>query len=115
MFVPKVKRSDSHNHLAYLTKKLFALCTINREMAKMGTTHTLKWNAWSKANKILVECLISGTIDASKRPKEIWESNPEFGRCSLSSFCSASNQNKHSTGTFICSKGEIKHVSLLFA
>jgi hypothetical protein len=77
-------------------------------MAKTRSTPTLKWNSRSKANKMLVDGLIAGTIDPSKRPKEIWESNPEFGRYLLPSFCSAFNRNKHKTGTFIRSKGKIK-------
>jgi hypothetical protein len=57
---------------------------------------------------MLVDGLIAGTIDPSKRPKEIWESNPEFGRYSLPSFRSAFNRSKHKTGTFIRSRGKKK-------
>jgi hypothetical protein len=82
----------------------YACCLAIKKMAKTRTTPCLKWNSNSAAHKMLVAGLLSGTIDPSRRPKELWESNPEFGRYSLDSFHSAYHQNKHSTGTFMVSK-----------
>jgi hypothetical protein len=66
---------------------------------------------WTKANKILTEGLKSGTIDGSMKPKQLWESNTEFGKYSLSLFRLALNCNKNNVG-FIRDEGEL-HCMLL--
>jgi hypothetical protein len=67
-------------------------------MAKMRSNNYQKWSVRTKANKILTEGLKGGTIDGSMKPKQLWESNEEFGKYSLSSFRLALNRNKNNAG-----------------
>jgi hypothetical protein len=80
-------------------------------MAKMRSNNYQKWSVRTKANKILTEGLKAGTIDGSMKPKQLWESNAEFGKYSLSSFRSALNRNKNNAG-FIRDEGKLNCVLL---
>jgi hypothetical protein len=80
-------------------------------MAETRSNNYQKWSVRTKANKILTEGLKSGTIDGSMKPKQLWESNTEFGKYSLSSFRSALNRNKNNAG-FIRDEGELNCVML---
>lgn len=53
------------------------------------------------AHKFLIDGFISGRIKPGARPKDVWESNPEFGKYPLPSFRSAFNRNKNITGKFM--------------
>jgi hypothetical protein len=80
-------------------------------MAKTRSNNYQKWSVRTKANKILTEGLKSGTIDGSMKPKQLWESNAEFGKYSLSLFRSALNRNKNNAG-FIRDEGVLNCVLL---
>jgi hypothetical protein len=73
-----------------------------------------KWSSRTKAHKMLQEGLKNGTIDATMKPKEVWESSIEFQRYSLASFRSAFNRKKTEMGVHLRDEGKFpkKHGSL---
>jgi hypothetical protein len=81
-------------------------------MAKTRSNNYQKWSVRTKANKILTEGLKAGTIDGSMKPKQLWESNAEFGQYSLSLFCLALNRNNKNNAGFIRDEGELNCVLL---
>jgi hypothetical protein len=80
-------------------------------MAKTRSNNYQRWSVRTKANKILTEGLKSGTIDDSMKPKQLWESNAECGKYSLSLLRLALNCNKNNAG-FIRDEGELNCVLL---
>jgi hypothetical protein len=80
-------------------------------MAKTRSNNYQKWPVRTKANKILTEGLKASTIDGSMKPKQLWESNAEFGKYSLSSFCLALNRDKNNA-CFIRDEGKLNCVLL---
>ena len=70
----------------------------------------LKWSNCTKAYKLLKEGLRDGTIDATLKPKEVHETNPEFMKYSLQSFCSAFNRIKGEMGMHVWDEGKLLYL-----
>ena len=60
----------------------------------------LRWSCKSDVAKKLASGIISGDIDPNMPPKTVWESDPEFGKCKLSSFRAFLNREKARLGGF---------------
>jgi hypothetical protein len=67
-----------------------------------------RWSNCTKAYKMLEEGLQDGTIDANQKPKEVHNSNPEFLKHHLQSFCSAFNRMKAEMGMHVCDEGKVQ-------
>ena len=67
-----------------------------------------RWSNRTKAHKMLKEGMEDGTIDANQKPKDVYDSNPEFLKYPLQSFRSAFNRIKAELGVHVHDEGKVQ-------
>jgi hypothetical protein len=105
-------RFDSISGRTYPQKAQVTTEPERTTMAKTRTTYQ-RWSVKCNANKILTAGLTNGTIYNSMKPKQVYDSNPEFGKYPLSVFRSALNPERHRVGLFMRDEGTFLHLPIL--